>query len=71
MLVYVLPNTIAPPIKLSYHRSELFLHILLQILVQLSPVLCPVDLLDVVQDVRLSPGQQTNDVVDSANKSSN
>ena len=66
--------------KKSHHRFELFLYVLLEVIVELVPVLrpedlsgfdfpcfsfyLPVDLLDVVQRVRVPPSKDANYVVD-------
>ena len=48
----------------SYHWLKLLFNVFLEILVQLIPILGSIDLLDVIQSVRLLPSQDTNDVVD-------
>jgi len=47
-----------------HHRFELFLYVLLEVIVELVPVLRPVDLLDVVQRVRVPPSKDADYVVD-------
>ena len=47
-----------------YHRFKLLFDVFLKIIVQLIPILGSIDLLDVIQGVRLLPSQDADDVVD-------
>ena len=47
-----------------YHRFKFLFNMFLEIIVQLIPIFCSVDLLDVIQSVSIPPSQDANDVVD-------